>query len=104
MTYHFGKQIRKSLDERGMTVAEFARRIKMSRENAYDIFKRQDLDTHLLRTISTVLDRNFLAESLGSRVQNIPQRNTPTGSLKRLELQIQDLTKRIAMLEKHLQK
>ena len=46
-----------------MTITEFARRINKSRENAYDIFTRKSLDTDLLKTISQVLEYDFLAKS-----------------------------------------
>ena len=63
MAYHFGAEIRKVLKEKGMTVAEFARRINKSRENAYDIFRRKSLDMELLSAISEVLDYDFIAKS-----------------------------------------
>lgn len=63
MAYNFGAEIRKVLKEKGMSVAEFARRINKSRENAYDIFRRKSLDTDLLSVISQVLEYDFLTKS-----------------------------------------
>ena len=56
---HIGKQVEEVLNKKGMTVAEFARRINKSRENAYSIFKRKTMDTGLLQTISSVLEHDF---------------------------------------------
>ncbi len=63
MTYNFGVEIKKVIKRRGMTITEFARRINKSRENVYDIFTRRSLDTDLLKTISQVLDYDFLSKS-----------------------------------------
>jgi len=60
MGVNYGQEIRKVLKQRGMTVAEFARRINKSRENAYDIFKRKSLDIDLLNTISQTLEYDFV--------------------------------------------
>jgi transcriptional regulator with XRE-family HTH domain len=56
---HIGKQIKEVFEKRGYTVAEFARRINMSRENVYSIFKRKTIDTGLLLNISKVLEHDF---------------------------------------------
>lgn len=103
MPYHFGKSIEKAVRERGITVAEFARRIEKSRENAYDIFKRKDLDTELIRTISKVLGHDFLAESLGkqNKMRSDETANTTVqDALQKLEQQITALQSRTAFLEK----
>ena len=54
-----GKKIKEEVEDRGITVSEFARRINKSRENAYDIFKRETIDTGLLVSISEVLEHDF---------------------------------------------
>jgi transcriptional regulator with XRE-family HTH domain len=64
MAYHFGQEIKKIIKKKGMTISEFARRINKSRENAYDIFTRKSLDTDLLKSISQVLDYDFMAKSI----------------------------------------
>lgn len=86
MPYHYGKTIRKAVKERGMTVAEFARRMKMSRENAYDIFRRESIDTTLLGNIEAVLHHVF----------------GPTGSKDGTDDAIAVLTKKIEDLEKRM--
>lgn len=56
---HIGKQIKKTVKEKGMGVTEFARRINTNRNNVYDIFQRESLDTALLKKISNVLQLDF---------------------------------------------
>jgi transcriptional regulator with XRE-family HTH domain len=71
MAVNYGQEIRKILKLRGMTVAEFARRINKSRENAYDIFRRKSLDIDLLNTISQALEYDFiLTTNQTSKVRN----------------------------------
>jgi len=59
MKIHIGKLIRKHLEEIGQTKSEFARRINTSPQNIYGIFKRQSIDSELLRTISQCLKFDF---------------------------------------------
>lgn len=59
MAIHVGGKIREIFDGKGMSISEFARRINMSRENIYDIFKRKTIDTGLLETISSTLEHDF---------------------------------------------
>ncbi len=54
-----GKIIEIKLREKGISVSEFARRINKNRNNVYDIFRRESLDTQLLQKISQVLDYDF---------------------------------------------
>lgn len=58
---HIGSEIKNVFDERGLTISEFSRRIKTSRENVYSIFKRKTIDTGLLITISDVLNFDFFS-------------------------------------------
>ena len=62
MSQRIGAQIRGVIEERGMTVTEFASRINKSRENAYSIFNRKTIDTSLLQLISEVLDFDFFKQ------------------------------------------
>ena len=68
MSYHIGERVQALVKASGMPVAEFARRINTSRENAHRIFKRTSLDTDLLMTISQVLDHDFFRELSGELV------------------------------------
>ena len=57
---HLGQEVKKKVQERGMSVSEFSRRIICSRSNVYDIYKRQYIDIYLLRKISKILNYNFM--------------------------------------------
>ncbi len=57
-----GKLIRKKVEERRLSITEFANRICRSRTDVYDIFARKSLDIQLLITISKVLNHNFIEE------------------------------------------
>ena len=57
---HYGQEVRKRFEVRGMTVAEFARRINRSRNTVYSIFNREFIDLKLLGDISEVLDFDFI--------------------------------------------
>jgi transcriptional regulator with XRE-family HTH domain len=56
---HIGKKIKEVLDQSGMTVTEFSKRISTSRENVYGIFKRKSIDTEMLLKISKALNYDF---------------------------------------------
>lgn len=75
MGLNYGQEIRKVLKQRGMTVAEFARRINKSRENAYDIFKRKSLDIDLLNTISQILEYDFVLRAQSAVKSKAAPRN-----------------------------
>jgi predicted transcriptional regulator len=55
-----GQIIRPRLKERGMTVAEFSRRISCSSQNVYDIFKRDDINLKQALRIQHLLDFDFI--------------------------------------------
>jgi transcriptional regulator with XRE-family HTH domain len=59
MSIHIGKKIKLVFYKKGMTISEFGRRINKSRENVYDIFKRETIDTELLSNISNILEHDF---------------------------------------------
>ena len=51
--------IHKKVKERGMSNAEFARRINTHIRNVYDIYKRESIDTDLLHQIGAILNFDF---------------------------------------------
>ena len=62
-----GSIIKRKVDERNMTVAEFARQLNLSRASksrniAYSIFNSKSLNSDVLMKISKILDYNFLLE------------------------------------------
>jgi transcriptional regulator with XRE-family HTH domain len=68
---HIGSLIRQKVDERGMTVSEFARRINCSRSNVYSIFNRSTLSLQLLQIISEVLNYNFFLDIYEAKESDI---------------------------------
>ena len=66
---HIGNEIREVLKQQGRTVTWFAEQLNFNRTNAYNIFKKENLDTELLGRICLILDYNFfqdIAESINS--------------------------------------
>lgn len=59
---HIGKNIEYELRRQERTVAWFARKLFCNRQNVYDIFKRESIDTTLLRRISTILGHDFFKD------------------------------------------
>lgn len=57
-----GEIIEKEFRKSGMTVESFAEKICCTRQNVYDIFKRNSIDIPQLQLISKVLGRNFFAD------------------------------------------
>ena len=59
---HIGNEIREVLKQQGRTVTWFAEQLNCNRTNIYNIFKKEDLDTQLLKRICSILDYNFFQE------------------------------------------
>lgn len=59
---HIGKAIKEELRRQERSVTWFARKLYCNRQNIYDIFKRESIDTTLLRRISNILDYNFFKD------------------------------------------
>ena len=62
MEIHAGERIKEYLAVTGLSVSEFARRLRCHRQNVYDIFKRKTIDVTLLQRISKVLEHDFVSE------------------------------------------
>jgi len=67
MSFHIGKLILKHLEGMGMNKSEFARRIGVTPQNVYSIFRRKSISTDLLFRISRVLDYDFFQYYTSSR-------------------------------------
>jgi len=59
---HIGNRIHSVLVERGMTVSQFAGALPCTRENAYKIFRKANVDTGLLLSICQILDYDFFKD------------------------------------------
>ena len=62
------KKIGQIIEERvrlqNMDVTEFAKKIGVERSNAYNIFKRESIDTNLLKKIGHILNYDFFQDLL----------------------------------------
>jgi len=78
---HIGQQIKIVIEQKGITITEFAKRINKSRENVYSIFTRKTIDTGLLAVISDVLDYDFFKnlsktyKAIESELQEVREQN-----------------------------
>lgn len=59
---HLGELITAKLEEKGMSKAEFGRRINTSRQNVSLILQKHDIDTGMLRRICQALQHDFFGE------------------------------------------
>jgi transcriptional regulator with XRE-family HTH domain len=112
-----GEIIKTKMKEKGLPVSEFARRINTNRNNVYDIFRRESIDTSLLQKISVVLEYNFFVhfvnENTNSMQEPARMNDTDKQCLKTEELEkeieylkqiIFDKNRIIALLEERIGK
>lgn len=59
---HIGKRIEKKLREKERPVSWLACKLYCNRQNVYNIFKRNSIDTALLHRISVILEYNFFRD------------------------------------------
>ena len=62
MGIDIGKLIHDEVKRQKMTTTKFAKLINTTRSNAYEIYKRPDMNTEQLIQISKALHRNFVEE------------------------------------------
>ena len=67
------KKIGQIIEERvrlqNMDVTEFAKKIGVERSNAYNIFKRESIDTNLLKKIGQILNYDFFQDLLEEKTK-----------------------------------
>jgi hypothetical protein len=61
MSVHIGKKIKEELGHQEISVSDFAKRIRKSRNVIYNIFERKNMDTGLLLEISLELNTDFFS-------------------------------------------
>jgi hypothetical protein len=64
MKKKIGQIIKEKLDASKMEVTVFAKAINKERSNIYNIFRRDSIDTELLKKIGQVLDYDFFQDLL----------------------------------------
>jgi DNA-binding Xre family transcriptional regulator len=93
-----GKIIEKVVREKRFPITEFAQKINTNRNNVYDIFRRDTIDTGLLQKICEVLEHNFFIYLL----TDVSIAENGADSISLLNAEIMRLNKRIEELEKEL--
>ena len=59
---HLGKLIQAFVKENNINSADLARKVGKTRQNIYDLYKRDDIEVKLFLTISDVLQHDFINE------------------------------------------
>ena len=67
---HIGKLIQTFVRENHINSAELARKIGKTRQNVYDLYKRDDIEVKLFLTISEVLNHDFLSDIYPKKESN----------------------------------
>jgi len=95
--FHIGEQIKSVVQQRGITVTEFAKRINKSRENIYSVFSRKTIDTGLLENISSVLEYDFFlhfSKTNGTLIEKNKKLEEENVMLKQLNSLLQEKAKK----------
>lgn len=112
MAIHIGKKIKEEVQQKGISVSAFAKKINRSRNVVYDIFERESIDTDLLNKISKVLSCDFFSLYSSQKEYNLDtvksfhvHENAPaygklTEEIKILQQQNQTLINEVAYLKK----
>ena len=69
---YIGKIIQQKVDERGISYAEFARKINCARTSLYHIFNSKNIDIERLLLISEILPYDFIEEIYLKRKRQHP--------------------------------
>ena len=105
MSTHIGNIVKSKTKNRGISVSELARRISTSRENIYSIFKRESIDTALLKKIGEALDYNFFkhySSNLSIPIVDDQQANYLPADEAKLEEQNSKLRQKVTRLEQEI--
>lgn len=101
---HIGEEIRKKVQDIGLSDAEFGRRINTSRQNAQSIYERKSVDILLLSKICKALDFDFLSfykdDKEQKSIDNLPKKKAKV--VIELELNDDDILK-LGLKDKVLQ-
>ena len=57
-----GQRIREIMTQKHLSVVSVARALDCERTNVYNIFARQDINTHLLQKLCMILEHDFFKE------------------------------------------
>ena len=80
---HLGKLIQAFVKENNINSADLARKVGKTRQNIYDLYKRDDVEVKLFLAISDALQHSFI-EDLCPSDKNTPDLDTIFDTLKLL--------------------
>jgi len=80
---HLGKLIQAFVKGNNINSADLARKVGKTRQNIYDLYKRDDIEVKLFLAISDALQHNFI-EDLYPTDKNTPDLDTIFDTLKLL--------------------
>lgn len=106
---HIGKKIKEVWRKSRLKGTEFASLINRDRQVIYDIFKRESIDTELLKQISKVLDHDFFAYYSQQSPTQIREAKPEYGyatkeELHQVTMALQALTRQIEKLTENMPK
>ena len=67
---HLGKLIQTFVKENNINSADLARKVGKTRQNIYDLYKRDDIEVKLFLAISDALQHNFMEELYPANSKN----------------------------------
>ncbi|MDR0573674.1 MAG: helix-turn-helix transcriptional regulator [Tannerella sp.] len=69
---HIGKLIQSFVKQNNMSSADLARKAGKTRQNIYDLYKRDDVEVKLLLTLCDVLQHNFIEDLYPTKKNDTP--------------------------------
>jgi len=70
---HIGKLIKNIVREKNIKDSDFAAKIGKSRQNVYDLYKRDNVDVKLLLAVGQALDYDFFQHFRTAKLEEIPE-------------------------------
>lgn len=98
---NIGEIIKIKIKEKGIPISEFARKINTNRNNVYNIFRRESIDTFLLIKISKVLECN-LFDYFSNTIENnnfVAEKKIPYYKKEDVKNEVEVLLKEIEYLK-----
>ena len=84
-TLHIGSLIESKIRQRGITYAEFARRLNCNRTTVYNIVRSSSIDTERLRKISQILGYDFIRKMQRPEEEECVEFDLPEDMIKHIQ-------------------